>query len=338
MATYRGIRGVTIPTVDGDLGTIQLGDIWYDSSAKAIKVAGTTAGSWATGGNMPFGYSTNSAFGLQTAAVVCFGDSPGQPTTGTSSAEYDGSSWTAGNAANTARASACACGTQTAGLGIGGYAPTGVPTKVTDVVEQYDGTNWTEVGDLNTGRGYLAAAQSGTTTAALVFGGLINPELNPSPFAAKGAKAESEEYDGSSWTEGDNLNQGRRDFEGAGTQTAALAIGGDNFPGAFAGVESYDGSSWTEGTDLNATHYRNMSGGSQTSAFTTGGFPLSVNCETWDGTSWTEVANMSVGRHEGGGCGTYAAGLVAGGVHPAADVHTEEWTGDYASAATVTSS
>ena len=56
---------------------------------------------------------------------------------------------------------------------------------------------------------------------------------------------------GTAWTEKSDLNQGRRDFEGAGTQTAALAIGGDNFPGAFAGVESYDGSSWTETTDFN---------------------------------------------------------------------------------------
>ena len=79
-----------------------------------------------------------------------------------------------------------------------------------------------------------------------------------------------------------------------------------------------------------------MSGGIQTLAFTTGGFPASVNCETWDGTSWTEVANMSTGRHEGGGCGTYAAGLVVGGV--AITTATEEWTGDYASAVTVTSS
>ena len=47
---------------------------------------------------------------------------------------------------------------------------------------------------------------------------------------------------------------------------------------------------------------------------------------------------MSTGRHEGGGCGTYAAGLVAGGVFPGSSVVTEEWTGDFASAATVTSS
>ena len=335
MATYKALRGVTIQTVDGDPGTIQFGEMWYNSSAKTLKVGQTTAGSWALGGNLPFHYGSNSAFGLQTAAVVCLGDSPGQPTAGTSSAEYDGSSWTAGNAGNTARASACACGTQTAGLGIGGYGP-GIPTRVTNIVEEYDGTNWSEEADLNTGRGYLGSAHSGTTTAALAFGGLINPELNPSPFGAVGAKNESEEYNGTAWTEGDNLNTARRDFAGAGTQTAALAIAGDNFPGIIDNVEHYDGSSWTESTDLNTAKWRNMSGGIQTLAFTAGATDQQAICETWDGTSWTEVADLNTGRHEGGGCGTYAAGLVVGGV--AITTATEELTGDYAAAATVTSS
>ena len=335
MADYKAIKGHTIETVAGDPSTIALGDIWYSNTTRKIRIGKTTAGSWASGATVSPSYGTCATLGIQTAALLCFGDNPGLGgNSGKPSHEYDGTSWTSGGAANTARASNAACGTQTAGLGMGGYSPP-VPGVINNV-ESYDGSSWTEIADINTGRGYLASAGAGTTTAALAFGGLINPELSPSPFGPVGAKNESEEFDGSSWTEGDNLNQARRDFEGAGTQTAALAIGGDNFPGAFAGVESYDGSSWTEGADLNATHYRNMSGGIQTLAFTTGGFPASVNCETWDGTSWTEVANMSTGRHEGGGCGTYAAGLVAGGV-PTTGV-TEEWTGDYASAGSITSS
>jgi len=335
MATYKELRGVTIPTVDGDPGTIQYGEMWYNSSTRVLRAGQTTAGSWATGSAVSPAYGTCASLGIQTAALICFGDNPGLGgNSGKPSHEYDGSSWTAGGAANTGRASNAACGTQTAGLGIGGYSPP-VPGVINNV-EQYDGSSWTEIADINTGRGYLASAGAGTTTAALAFGGLINPELSPSPFGAVGAKNESEEFDGSSWTEGSNLNQARRDFEGAGIQTAALAIGGDNFPGSFAGVESYDGSSWTEGADLNVAKYRNMSGGSQTLAFTAGAFPASAICETWDGTSWTEVANLNTGRHEGGGCGTYAAGLVAGGV-PTTGV-TEEWTGDYAVAASVTSS
>ena len=82
-----------------------------------------------------------------------------------------------------------------------------------------------------------------------------------------------------------------------------------------------------------------MSGGSQTLAFTAGGHDALAICETWDGTSWTEVGNLNTGRHSGGGAGTYAAGIVAGGVPtPGTGNATEEWTGDYAAAATVTSS
>ena len=43
MTTYKGIRGLTIRTVAGDISPVALGDIWYDSSAKAIKVGKTTA-------------------------------------------------------------------------------------------------------------------------------------------------------------------------------------------------------------------------------------------------------------------------------------------------------
>ena len=83
MATYKALRGVTIPTVDGDFSNIALGDIWYNSSLRKIRVGKTTAGSWAAGGNVPVNYGTNSAFGIQTAAVIFFGDSPGSPTSGT---------------------------------------------------------------------------------------------------------------------------------------------------------------------------------------------------------------------------------------------------------------
>ena len=67
---------------------------------------------------------------------------------------------------------------------MGGYSPP-VPGVINNV-ESYDGSSWTEIADINTGRGYLASAGAGTTTAALAFGGLINPELSPSPFGPVG--------------------------------------------------------------------------------------------------------------------------------------------------------
>jgi hypothetical protein len=56
-------------------------------------------------------------------------------------------------------------GTQTAGLGFGGYAPGGDRTET----EEYDGTSWTAGGAMPVARGQ--AGGSGTQTAGLTFGG-----------------------------------------------------------------------------------------------------------------------------------------------------------------------
>jgi hypothetical protein len=55
----------------------------------------------------------------------------------------------------------------------------------------------------------------------------------------------TEEYDGSSWTAGGNLNTARRRFGGAGIQTAALAFGGNVKAVGLATEQYYDGTSWT---------------------------------------------------------------------------------------------
>ena len=93
---------------------------------------------------------------------------------------------------------------------------------------------------MGTARYSLAGA--GTQTAGLAFGG------------APGSIAATEEYDGSSWTAGGTMNNGRSGISGSGTQTAALGIGGG--PGGFNGrsTESYDGSTWSITTGTTVTH------------------------------------------------------------------------------------
>ena len=332
MATYKAIKGLTIQTVAGDPGTLVDGLIWYDSGAKKIQGAKTAAGAWASGGNLPGPASTNYGFGTLTAGV-----SAGGELSGSSNAEafhYNGTSWTAGGNINTNRNVATGFGIQTAGAIAGGHHP-GLPNTVTNIHEQYDGSSWTEAADLNTGRGYLASATLGTTTAALVMGGLINPELSPSPFGAVGEKDESEEWNGTAWTEGSDLNTGRAVSTGAGTQTAALFIaGGDT---AVANVESYDGSSWTEIADVNTAVNRSSSGGDQDDAIKASG-NSSANVEQWNGTSWTEVANVSTTRgYAAFGFSSGASnGFIAGGTPPSTNA-TEEWTQETA-AVTFTSS
>ena len=82
----------------------------------------------------------------------------------------------------------------------------------------------------------------GIQTAALAVGG-------------SQTKTETEQYDGTSFSEVNDLNTGRKNGAGTGTTTAALASGGDTGPTGSGGhgvttVESWNGSSWTAGTAI----------------------------------------------------------------------------------------
>ncbi len=97
---------------------------------------------------------------------------------------------------------------------------------------------WSSGGNMNTARGFAGMAGQGTLTAAMGFGGTVSP------------KQQTEKYDGSSWTEVNDLNTGRSAGGGCGTQTAALYGGGYVAPATDAS-EEYDGTNWAEGNNLN---------------------------------------------------------------------------------------
>ena len=71
----------------------------------------------------------------------------------------------------------------------------------------------------------------GTSTAGLVYGGSV-----------PGITANTETWDGSSWTEVANLPAAEDGHSGAGTQTAALSFGGAP---AITASNIWDGSSWS---------------------------------------------------------------------------------------------
>jgi hypothetical protein len=285
-----------------------------------------TPSSWASGTNLPGNFNDLTQFGTLTAAVIGFGELGGAANA--EAFHYDGSAWTAGGNAATVRNMAVAAGTETAGLVAMGYSPP-APTKVVAVHEQYDGSAWSEEADLNTGRGYGGSANSGTTTAALVFGGLINPELAPSPFGAVGEKNESEEWNGSAWTEGDNLNTARWYTSGLGIQTAALCVAGNiSHPNNTSGavVESYDGSSWTEVGDVSTARQRSMAFGTTTSGLAIGGGPSAIaTVEAFDGTAWATSPALNAAKSIAGGSGNTSDGLISGGNSPGTNT-SDEWT------------
>jgi hypothetical protein len=81
------------------------------------------------------------------------------------------------------------------------------------------------------------------------------------------------------------MNTARAQLAGCGTQTAALAFGGEPPTGA---TELYDGNSWTTSNSLN-TARRGLAGcGTQTAGLAFGGTPpITGATEEYDGNSWT---------------------------------------------------
>jgi len=150
---------------------------------------------------------------------------------------------------------------------------------------------------------------SGSNTAGLAFGGVAPP----------GITADTETYNGTSWTEVNNLNAGRRSLTGTGTQTASLAIAGGEAGSFTAAVEKWNGTSWTEINDLNlARGYNPGSSGTTSAALAFGGRvdpnpAVTANTESFDGTSWTEVNNLNTARYNGAGAGVQPSSLYAGG-------------------------
>ena len=127
-----------------------------------------------------------------------------------------------------------------------------------------------------------------------------------------------------------DLVNNTRDMNSAGSQAAALCIGG--YTGSTtADVEVWDGTCWTEGTNLNTARTSGSSGNgtmTSTGALVAGGNPsYMTNTEVWDGTSWTEVADLANGRNASGGAGTDTTALVFAGYNPPTfQAWTEEWS------------
>ena len=120
---------------------------------------------------------------------------------------------------------------------------------------------------------------TGSSTAAIGSGG----NLPPSPYTAN-----TEIWNGSSWTEVAEMNAIKGRGGMSGSSTLSLVFGGLNGPSLLAQTEAWNGTSWTELNDLSTARY----GGSST-----------------PGTS-----------------GSTTATLYAGGASPPDSSATEEWT------------
>ena len=164
----------------------------------------------------------------------------------------------------------------------------------------------------------------GAQTAGLAFGGLSYP-----PPVTQNI---TEEYDGSSWTAGGNLNTARFQISGSGIQTSALAFGG-NTPPTEAITEEYNGSAWTTGANMNVRRvYVGGAGDSNTAGLAFGGnLPDGSkfdSTEKYDGTAWKTTTPMLNETRDTAGCGVQTAALAVGGFTPlsATSTETEEFS------------
>ena len=250
--------------------------------------------SWSEGNNPAQARYDVGTGGTLTAGIIFGGGGATAPVVYANTELYDGTNWTAGPAMNTARSTLGGSGTQTAAIGFGGRS-----TPVVAITEQFDGTSWTEVGDLATARRNITANRSNTgNSEAIAAGG--------SPGSGTVTLVEQWNFTantvtGAAWSSGGALPQGVSYNSGAGIQTAALSIGGQQpSTSAIANTYEYNGSSWSEGGPIAAffgsfptptSSYYFGACGTQTAAVIVGGAETNNRTVEYNGSSWTQTGN-----------------------------------------------
>ena len=181
---------------------------------------------------------------------------------------------------------------------------------------------WGSEADMLTARG--DATGCGVLTAAIATGGY-------SPAAPPVNGLMTEEYDGTSWSEVNDLNAASWNTKaGQGTQTAVLKPG-ENSPAV--GTEEYDGTSWAAGGDSStANRMAQSGGGTQTAgmmfsgrlnpAYTT----YTPATEEYNGSSWSASGVVNTGASYMVGGGTQTAAIKATG-KPGSIIDAETYDG-----------
>ena len=189
------------------------------------------------------------------------------------------------------------------------------------------GATWASGGEINTARTDASGFGNPAATTAVIAGGWTGPSA--------GRTLNTETYDGTSWTEVNNLT-GSPAISSAGstgTSTAGLYYGGDpTTPGANVDItQEYDGTSWATSGTMNTARRSFSAGGIQTAAFAALGAvdpPFTTAAETYNGSTWTSVNSCNTARRSSAGSGTTTAALAFGGyIGPSISANAESYNG-----------
>ena len=273
---------------------------------------------WTGGGNLSNARYYGGSLGTQTSSLITGGDNrPPGTASNTFTELYNGSSWTSGTAYPIAVRLSSGLGTRAAGLMLNGS-----DTTYSSTTNEYNGS-WTSGGSLNTARRWIGTA--GTQTAGLAFGG----QIPPSGYSTN----VTEEYGGTSWTSGANLNVTRAvnavggGINQDGSQTNALAAGGYQSSGSpktyFNETEAYDGTSWSAKANMAAARGYGTGGGSGSAGIVVGAYTGSLTSATEEfntsvyspiAATWSAEGNLPAPRFNGGqGIGIESAAAIFGG-------------------------
>ena len=170
-------------------------------------------------------------------------------------------------------------------------------------VEGFSVGAWASGTAINSGR--QGQGSAGIQTAGMIMGS------GPVPAG----RDQTEVYNGSTWSESNDLNTGRGGrISGMGTITAGVAAGGEN--GTLTNAEEYNGTGWTAATAMNVGRRNAGSSGTQTAGLIVGNPGGVATSEEYNGTGWTTGGELSTGRSSVGGGGTLAASIMSGGEIP----------------------
>ena len=273
MATYAKEKGFTVQTLSTDpVASQAAGGSWasggntnsnhsgYGGSSGTYNAALVASNepyganvelydgsSWTETGNL--NTSRTGAFSAGTQPATWLGGGRTGPSGSTNNTEtFNGSSWTEVNEMNTTRFSSGSTGTYTAGIAVAGNTF----TDVSRAVETWNGTTWSthpndydaDVADIIT---------FGTTTAAIMAGGFDGP----APRGGNNASVTTAySYDGSTYTSITALPQTLNGATGTGSQTDAIAAGGNRYPAPnTANTVAWNGTSWSQVQDVPIAAY-----------------------------------------------------------------------------------
>ena len=286
-----------------------------------------TAAAWASGSNYPTTATAVSGVGSSTAGLFFGGEGPPGSEIATT-ATYDGSSWTAASSKTTPSQISMNFGTQTSAVAAGGE--TG-PSPTSNVVEEWGGSSWTTAPNTIADTRRNGGGSGASETSGVIFGGGEHPSYSTS----------CEEYDGTSWSEGGDLPNGRAGTSAGDSATAALYFGGSKNPSppyTSDVSQSYNGTAWTNTASM-LTEKRIGPNGPSTGAnsgggaFLAGGLgapgtPASTSVESWNGSAWYTAPSLASGVYNQGGNGSTSGAVIAGGSDPSNTNATQELTAE----------